>query len=233
MCLVVFLAVSCRVYKGDNHADSYILEETSENLFGSYVSAPVIFVDWMQDFDGYLFGENASCNGFAGGNVVQTGENAYHIDGFGLVDTGGKSLDEPGAVWSLTAESYARWTGSSSLQCFGTANDEPLSLTVTCGAENAWELSVSSQSGRADLAVTKHDYEIGNGTYEARGDGSFDDGDYSVVFSIGPEGLTMVRDDNGVMYGSFKVEFMNGEQTLDTCVMSFYGNELRFTTSRD
>ena len=125
MCLVVFLAVSCRVYRGDDRADNYILEEISGNLFDNYVSSPVIFVDWMQDFDGYLFGENASYNGFTGGNVVQTGENAYHIDGFGLVDTGGKSLDEPGAVWSLTAESYARWTGSSSLQCFGTENDEP------------------------------------------------------------------------------------------------------------
>ena len=233
MCLVVFLAVSCRVYKGDNHADSYILEETSQNLFAGYVSAPVIFVDWMQDFNGYLFGENGSWNDIAGVNVVQTGEHAYHIDGFGLVDTGGKSLDDPGSVWSITAESYARWTGFSSLQCSGTANDEPLAVTVTCGSENMWELSASSQSGHADLTVTKHDYEIGNGTYEARGDGSFDDGDYSAVFSIGPEGLTIVRDDAGVMYGSFKVEFMRGEQKLDTCVMSFYGNEQSFTTSRD
>lgn len=233
MCLVVFLAVSCRVYKGDNHADSYILEETSENLFAGYVSAPVIFVDWMQDFNGYLFGENGSGNDIAGVNVVQTGEHAYHIDGFGLVDTGGKSLDEPGAVWSITAEPYARWTGFSSLRCSGTANDEPLAVTVTCGSENMWELSASSQSGHAGLTVTKHDYEIGNGTYEARGDGSFDDGDYSAVFSIGPEGLTIVRDDAGVMYGSFKVEFMSGEQKLDTCVMSFYGNEQSFTTSRD
>ena len=99
MCLVVFLAVSCRVYRGDDRADNYILEEISGNLFDNYVSSPVIFVDWMQDFDGYLFGENASCNGFAGGNVVQTGENAYHIDGFGLVDTGGMDRIQQSAVF--------------------------------------------------------------------------------------------------------------------------------------
>ena len=102
MLLVTLTAVSCQIYSGDSpSANSASLSSLSENLFENYFSTPSKYVLCMREVSRYIYDmtsdeQDASIFKYVVGQIQ---ENTYHIENFGTVSTGGKPVDEAGAVW--------------------------------------------------------------------------------------------------------------------------------------
>lgn len=246
MLLVTLTSVSCQMYSGDSpSANSASLSSLSENLFENYFSTPSKYVLCMREVSRYIYDmtseeQDASIFKYVVGQIQ---ENTYHIENFGTVSTGGKPVDEAGAVWHLTTESFPSWYGNDDYG--GLYSIESLSVEIACISAVEWSLDVSSSGysasgtpsgavAQSELSVRIGTFDSGNSVFELSGSGVMREGEYETSFRIDDEeGMVMLLSGEYSVFGTFFVDIFRDGRTVDSCVMTLLGEDRKFSTGRD
>ena len=215
---------------------AYNLQVYSSLEFGKCVAMPTVLTSVMVDFDEYLkkSKEEMLMDEAFNGNVNYKGENKYEIHLRKLyltctVDTGGKSIFENGAVWTVSGIYYSDvYTDG----VVGLSLDVRVSgeSTLTMVSDSTWFFESEGIETTIKLAA---DDPLGGWLVEGR---SVDIGtDNLWSQSTTGEGGIKVYGYNNLSYnGTFTTEICKEGNQIDFCTFSFrLGFTSSVTTSKD
>ena len=233
----VLSAIGCTLTSPTSpEVTAYNLQVYSSLELGKCVAMPTVLTSAMLDFDEYLkkSKEEMLMDEVFNGNVNYKGENKYEITLRKLyltctVDTGGKSIFENDAVWTVSGIYYSDvYTDGA----FLVSPDVRVSgeSTLTMVSDSTWFFE--SEGIETTIKLAAED-PLGGWIIEGR---SVDIGtDHLWSQSTTGEGGIKVYSHNNLSYnGTFTTEIYKEDEQLDFCTFSFRpGFTSSVTTSRD
>lgn len=168
---IILAAVSCDMLgEGSNQRDSRMKEESTALVF-NYLLSPAYTLDYLLLVDRYLLAseEEKDSEVFADIRKIlfKGDDGSILLKGFGIIETGGGSLHEPGVTWKLDFKDgdrlippysyyyYARDIDSWSFECVSedlwsaVASDENVTA-INLGEEGACTIAAFGERKTAD-----------------------------------------------------------------------------------
>ena len=226
--LLVLLTPSCIVDSSPGHvADSSSLVYFTSDLMSSYMLDPVRRFFDLFSLDEYLkLPESQQKESKWHDMVYHKDDNTLYVTGIGTLCTGGKSLTDSDAEWTLNA------TGG-----FGSID---LTIDVRPLSEGVWGLQArgvdSNIRVKSELTVS----ELSSGDKllfcNISCSGSQAEKEYVTEFSTGGEKFVFDnRFEPFALYlsGQFNVNIFKGDNMIDYCYMTYSGSMTNSITSRD
>ena len=225
--LLVLLAPSCIVNSSSGDvADSSSLVSFASGLMSSYMLDPARSLFDLLSFDEYLkLPDSQQENSVWNDLVYHIDDNTFYIIGVGQLFTGGKSLTDTDAVWTLNA------AGSYSID---------LTIDVRPLSDGEWGLQARGVDNNIKVksVLTVSDLSVKDKLLfcNISCSGSQIEKEYVTEFSTGGEKFVFDnRFEPFVLYlsGQFNVNIFNGNNMIDYCYMTYSGRGTNSVTSRD
>lgn len=230
--MAMFAAVSCELYSGEeSRLTPENLSYCADDLYSEYVRTPVDMFSIAGEIDDYLLLPEDERKLSPWYNIVREMEDdIYLVAGFGLVSTGGASLDTEGVEWQMSGTSHDWYSMN------------PYKMRIKCTGNGVWDISFSAQDESAESSLTVKDFIFTSGGYSCTvlGEGRSTDQQYSASFSIGgdsfiSDSFVIITDQSlpDSMYGEFIMDVFKGDEKLDWCRITFMDSMKEYTTSRN
>lgn len=211
---IILAAVSCDIIgEGSNQRDSRMKDE-SVWLVRSYLVLPAYYVDFMLLVDDYMQApegqKDSSIYSKVRDALFKGDGESWLVEDFGILDTRGKSLHEPGTVWKLDfTDNY-----------YGIDLE---GFYFECVSEDLWSVVASDDNV---TAVSRGDEGVL--TLATFGERKTPDG-YDCSFRTEGEFQIILDKEDSRRCLSVKGKFVHsvgrGNDVLETCEAAYQGNE--------